>query len=301
MSYPIWRRQKENSPEGLRRPKKKRADSSAEGAGEEEFSPPKDGSIRHEMMTLRAVMAYAVVKQYIRESQVPKGKLPTDKARREEFTPKEYRQLHTYCRTWIKQAKTEKSGWYRTMAYNFVLIMTNTGMRPSEARNLCWRDADLRTDPQGRRFVVMNVRGKGKYRELVAASNVATYLDRIRAISRATKPDDSVFSNFDGVGSIHLYKSLMDDLLKKSGLLISSSGSQRSVYCFRHTYATFRLTEGVDVYFLAKQMGTSVKMIENYYGHITPAKNAERILQGIPGWDPVAETSGDEEASVNAG
>jgi hypothetical protein len=55
-----------------------------------------------------------------------------------------------------------------------------------------------------------------------------------------------------------------------------------------HTYATFRLTEGVDVYFLAKQMGTSVKMIEDHYGHITPAKNAERILQGMPGWEPIA-------------
>jgi hypothetical protein len=59
--------------------------------------------------------------------------------------------------------------------------------------------------------------------------------------------------------------------------------------------------EGVDVYFLAKQMGTSVKMIEDYYGHITPAKNAERILQGIAGWEPIAEISGETAASVNAG
>jgi hypothetical protein len=44
----------------------------------------------------------------------------------------------------------------------------------------------------------------------------------------------------------------------------------------------------VDVYFLAKQMGTSVKMIEDHYGHITPVKNAERILQGLPGWEPIA-------------
>ena len=71
-----------------------------------------------------------------------------------------------------------------------------------------------------------------------------------------------------------------------SKLLVSSSGKRRSTYCFRHTYATFRLTEGVDVYFLAKQMGTSVKMIEDHYGHITPVKNAERILQGMPGWEP---------------
>jgi len=38
------------------------------------------------------------------------------------------------------------------------------------------------------------------------------------------------------------------------------------------------------VYFLAKQMGTSVKMIEDHYGHITPVKNADRILLGLPGW-----------------
>ena len=46
--------------------------------------------------------------------------------------------------------------------------------------------------------------------------------------------------------------------------------------------------EGVDVYFLAKQMGTSVKMIEDHYGHVTPVKNADRILQGLPGWEPIA-------------
>ena len=34
-------------------------------------------------------------------------------------------------------------------------------------------------------------------------------------------------------------------------------------------------------------------MIEDYYAHITPAKNAERILQGIPGWEPIADGSGD--------
>lgn len=44
------------------------------------------------------------------------------------------------------------------------------------------------------------------------------------------------------------------------------------------------------MYFLANQMGTSVKMIEEHYGHITPVKNAERILQGLPGWEPITTT-----------
>jgi integrase len=51
-----------------------------------------------------------------------------------------------------------------------------------------------------------------------------------------------------------------------------------------------RLTEGVDVYLLAKEMGTSVKMIEDHYGHITPVKNVDRIPLGLPGWQPVGPT-----------
>ncbi len=42
------------------------------------------------------------------------------------------------------------------------------------------------------------------------------------------------------------------------------------------------------MYFVADQMVTSVKMIEDHYGHINPVKNAEPILQGLPGWEPIA-------------
>lgn len=277
-----------------------------------------DGTIRDEMATFRSIMSYAAGKKFVRDSQVFKGKLPLSKARREEFTPPEYRKLHSFARSWITDARNDLGTWYRTMAYNFVLIMTNTGMRPSEAKNLRWRDIGAQTDRQGRKFVRIDVRGKGKFRTLVAPESVATYLDRIREISNQmaekrakaqealassqasktnaspplrrtyTEPDDFVFITDEGKPARTLYYSLIERLLIESELQHSSSGSQRSTYCFRHTYATFRLTEGVDVYFLAKQMGTSVKMIEDHYGHVTPVKNADRILQGLPGWEPIA-------------
>lgn len=244
-----------------------------------------DGTIRDEMATLRSVMRYAASKKYIRDSQVFHGKLPVGHARREEFTPTEYRKLHTFARRWIKEARNEANEWYRQIAYNFVLVMTNTGMRPSEAKNLRWRDVEVHTDKQERTVVRLSVRGKAKFRTLVAAGNVGTYLERIRSLSKASKPDDPVFTTHDGKAARTLYHSLIESLLTESGLLKSSSGSRRSTYCFRHTYATFRLTEGVDVYFLAKQMGTSVKMIEDHYGHITPVKSADQILKGLPGWE----------------
>ena len=38
----------------------------------------------------------------------------------------------------------------------------------------------------------------------------------------------------------------------------------------------------------AGQTGTAVKMIEDHYGHITPVKNSDRILLGLPGWQSTA-------------
>jgi hypothetical protein len=80
---------------------------------------------------------------------------------------------------------------------------------------------------------------------------------------------------------------MIEDLLDEAKLRLGPSGISRSTYNFRHTYATFRSSEGVDVYFLAQQMGTSVAMIEDHYGHVTPVKNADCILQGMTGWQPI--------------
>ncbi len=53
---------------------------------------------------------------------------------------------------------------------------------------------------------------------------------------------------------------------------------KRTLYSLRHTYAHLCiLQERMDVYTLAKQMGTSVKMIELHYGHLQPAQKADVI------------------------
>lgn len=292
--YPFWRKQNGSSRDSKTIRQEKTAD-------KQPVKPVKDDTIRAEMIVFRSIMKFAADANLIKERQIPKGKIALEKGRREEFTPQEYRHLHTYARQWIKEGHSEWHRWHRIMAYNFMLIMANTGMRTMEARNLRWRDIDPgRIDRQGRPFVALNVRGKKKFRELVAANNVAVYFERIKAVSQATKPDDFVFTTYKGKQCIQLYSEVIESLLTKSKLLFSSSGSRRSSYCFRHTYATFRLMEGIDVYFLAKQMGTSVKMIEDYYGHITPTKNAERILDGIPGWQPMAEDDGGKTDGVNA-
>ena len=121
-----------------------------------------DASIRSEMEVFRSIMAPRPAKSTSPILPAFKGKLPLDKVRREEFTPEEYRKLHTFARGWVKKALRTVHTWYRTVAYNFILIMCNTGMRPTEAKNLRWRDMAINEDGQGRKFVVLQCARQGQ-------------------------------------------------------------------------------------------------------------------------------------------
>src|ERR1700761_5804890 len=158
-----------------------------------------------EMSIFGAIMNYGVKKCYVPSSrrfdECPKLKT----MRRDEFTLEEYRKLHTLGRKWIGEADKPSSVWYRTVTYNMILIACNTGMRPAEMKNLRWRDIMPAKDREGREIVVLFVQGKGKSRKLVAPKSVGDYLERIRMISKATQPEDKVFSNITGKPAKTLY------------------------------------------------------------------------------------------------
>ena len=67
--------------------------------------------------------------------------------------------------------------------------------------------------------------------------------------------------------------------MKASGLLKdTATGQNRTLYSLRHTYATLELTENrTDLHTLAKQMGTSVGMIEKHYSKLTATMAADRL------------------------
>src|ERR1019366_5646950 len=57
---------------------------------------------------------------------------------------------------------------------------------------------------------------------------------------------------------IRSYKKSFNSLLTTAGVSSNSDGERRTPYSLRHTYATFRLNNGVHEYHLARNMGTSV-------------------------------------------
>ena len=80
-----------------------------------------------------------------------------------------------------------------------------------------------------------------------------------------------VFRLNDGTVTKHLNQTFKKFLRDIDLLVDTKTEQQRTLYCLRHTYATFQLVNNnVDIHTLAKQMGTSIEMLEKHYSHLTP-------------------------------
>lgn len=62
------------------------------------------------------------------------------------------------------------------------------------------------------------------------------------------------------------------------GLTHNAAGSKHSLYSLRHFYAVRAIARDIDIYTIARNMGTSVQMIEQYYGrHATTTERATKL------------------------
>jgi site-specific recombinase XerD len=109
------------------------------------------------------------------------------------------------------------------------------------------------------------VRGKTGERDAIVRSVAAKRLDKYLAIRRAADPGGLLFTMPDGSRITSLIDQL-NSALKAAKIERSSFGEKYSVYSLRHFYAVNALRNGVGVFEVARNMGTSVQMIQEYYG-----------------------------------
>ena len=231
-------------------------------------------------------------------------KVSAKKNRRPHFDKRDWSRLTRYLREFIK-IKHGPVKRDRMMLINYVLILANTGIRVGEARTLKWRDVrpiSNPTDPTATNVALM-VKGKTGKREVVARSGEVTlYLKRILEIRRAdlTNPKSDVFEEKDvpldsyvfcgpNGKPILSFKNSFNSLVKSAGVATDSYGQRRTIYSLRHTYATFRLQQGVNQYVLARNMGTSVAMLEDFYGHTTNVGMVDELTKYTPKRKPTGE------------
>ena len=170
------------------------------------------------------------------------------------------------------------------MLRTFVLLSASTGLRTGECKNLKWSDFRFETDDEGKRVLLVSIRGETskvrRGRTAVGYSeNIIGVLEEYKKVSQHNKDNDLVFYSVRKDGAVlpvdlsTNFKSFLKRCEyegRKEGLRLSVDGKSRTLYSLRHFYAIQHLQQNVDIYQLATTMGTSVTQIRNHYGrHIS--------------------------------
>ena len=252
--------------------------------------PPVASTVTTHISAFNRVFDCAVERGWIAAAQVPKMKNNGEKGvAREAFSLSEYKSLTSFMPKWAQKGHTAKTREMRELLRDYVLILVNTGMRHgTETKDLKWRDVEWITKNK-EQYLQITVTGKVGKRQLIARHNTEDYLIRIQQRQSniahlefdtllKRRLNEDVFKLRSGDTTANLSQTF-NNLMRDSGLDADRDVKQRrSLYSLRHTYAHLALLkERMDVYTLAKQMGTSVKMIEQHYGHLQPSQKADVI------------------------
>ena len=260
--------------------------------------PPVASTVTTHISAFNRVFDCAVERGWIAAAQVPKMKNNGEKGvAREAFSLSEYKSLTSFMPKWAQKGHTAKTREMRELLRDYVLILVNTGMRHgTETKDMKWRDIEWITKNK-EQYLQITVTGKVGKRQLIARHNTEDYLIRIQQRQSniahlefdtllKRKLNENVFKLRSGETTANLSQTF-NNLMRDSGLDADKDVKQRrSLYSLRHTYAHFfLLKERMDVYTLARQMGTSVKMIEQHYGHLNPSMKADVIAGKRMGWE----------------
>ena len=202
------------------------------------------------------------------------------------FTDAEIEQLRAYFPTWLESSYTDHTAEMRRLCIAYVEFLLATGIRHgTEALPLRWKHIQWHW-MDGKRYVRIWVSGKTGPRYLIARHEVVAVLERLliwqglpyKDLTEIidAKLDKPVFKRPNGDTLSHM-PNIFRNLMTRSGLLEDGSGQTRTLYSLRHTYATQSLTRGIDIHTLAKQMGTSVGMIERHYSKMTATMATDKL------------------------
>lgn len=221
-------------------------------------------------------------------------KLKSDPTRRPHFNREEWHQILRAVPDYYDGSPRSVRRDRFLMLY-YMLILAETGIRVGEARHLRWRDlrpVNNNKNPDDAN-IALTVKGKTGIREVVASGPVVrealnSILKRRRKDLKdetsdiynkdAVPLDSFIFCNKHG-NAIGSFKKSFSAFIEHVDLTFDTFGQRRTIYSLRHTYATTRIEAGVNHYALAKNMGTSVAMLERFYGHTTNIGMADELTK----------------------
>ena len=237
-------------------------------------------TLRSDLLALRQVLKYAKREEWIRA--IPDfPKLTVTPRPGGWFTQEELGRLLNLSHRWICQNDSISDEELRQRTYTdcYMKWLLYTGMRVDEAlqvrfEDVAVQDPELLESLQDRCLFVQVKGGKLSYRkgttEMIGLGPGVLAFYHLQQITSNPQPNDLLFPVNP--------RERVQELFEKAAVLYDERGQRRTAKSFRHTYIMRSLIAGVDVYVLAKNCRTSVKMIEQHYGSYLTARMKQREL-----------------------
>ena len=253
---------------------------------------PRASTQRHHATTFNRVMARADQAGFLNRHAKPitlnvSGAKPES---RPSFSDEEIDRLLAFMPAWEIQRRAGRTQRFHDMAILcrcYVEFLLYTGIRQgTESMPVRWKDIQWH-HVDGQQYLKIWVSGKTGPRYLIARTSLKATLERLIAWQKLPYPtldaliraslDRRVFAMPAG-DQPYSMQGVFRRLLEDADLLRDPQTNQiRTLYSLRHTYATQALATGVDIHTVARQMGTSVAMLEKHYSKLTPMICAERL------------------------
>jgi integrase len=157
------------------------------------------------------------------------------------------------------------------------VVLAGTGLRPEELYGLEWRDVDLKDGVLSvERVYTQNTLKacKKSDRQRRRVPLRGRVVDALEGIPRGFG-QTPVFTDRRGERVKHITFRMRHwaPALKAAGL------NHRGVYATRHTFASWSIRAGVNLFYLSRVMGTSLQMIDATYGHLVP--DSDEYVRGL--------------------
>jgi hypothetical protein len=168
--------------------------------------------------------------------------------------------------------------------YELIMLLTHTGIRSTvnEIFSIKMKDIEVKSNPK--RLVIFVKGGKTGRRYVDSTEAAVSSYERI--ISRRPDWDSEDYLLFPKynkrLSAQKYYSPLFTAILKDLGMYEDDDGNKRTLYCLRHTYIQMRLIKSqgkVNIFSLAKNVGSSVEMIERFYAKHLP--NSDEIAANL--------------------
>jgi integrase len=258
-------------------------------------------TMKGEMVIIREIFDRATRWGYCKPIVVPPVRTrKKPDTRRPGFSPEEYEKLLNESlkrinepqqsvklikakdgRVWSQSTLTDRVRSDRIRLHAYIELMANTGLRPTEAKNLTWRDIlryrETKDLPLYKQDARLQVHGKSKHGDAVPLHGAIQALHMLwniflSEVGREPIDDDPVFADAKGQPILSFSRGF-NALIRAAGLERDNRGAKRTAYSLRHYYISMMLAQNVSVHHIARNTRTSIAMIDRHYAQV----NTEQI------------------------